>query len=162
MSSMNWTNFVQSWSESIIILLIWSSTQLVQVYCIKHDITDVQCLMPGLLLAIRKVVRLKVANHIKSHTYYCLCIIQLHLVQVFLLSLYDPCRIWYMAWRSLYENDPPLQPHLPKTFNLVQLKGPSTPACSQPSHIFYIRLEFRSIDGLLCQNGVPILVCIAF
>ncbi|KOM36002.1 hypothetical protein LR48_Vigan02g215200 [Vigna angularis] len=30
------------------------------VYSIKHDITDVQCLMPGLLLAIRKVVRLKV------------------------------------------------------------------------------------------------------
>lgn len=30
-----------------------------EVYCIKHDITDVQCLMPGLLLAIRKVVRLK-------------------------------------------------------------------------------------------------------
>ncbi|BAT94179.1 Dihydrodipicolinate reductase-like protein [Vigna angularis] len=29
------------------------------VYSIKHDITDVQCLMPGLLLAIRKVVRLK-------------------------------------------------------------------------------------------------------
>ncbi|KAK8656016.1 hypothetical protein V6N13_108577 [Hibiscus sabdariffa] len=29
------------------------------VYTIKHDITDVQCLMPGLLLAIRKVVRLK-------------------------------------------------------------------------------------------------------
>ncbi|XP_020210161.1 dihydrodipicolinate reductase-like protein CRR1, chloroplastic [Cajanus cajan] len=30
-----------------------------EVYSIKHDITDVQCLMPGLLLAIRKVVRLK-------------------------------------------------------------------------------------------------------
>ncbi|XVF09803.1 hypothetical protein REPUB_Repub07fG0128100 [Reevesia pubescens] len=30
-----------------------------EVYTIKHDITDVQCLMPGLLLAIRKVVRLK-------------------------------------------------------------------------------------------------------
>ncbi|QCE08235.1 dihydrodipicolinate reductase-like protein CRR1, chloroplastic [Vigna unguiculata] len=29
------------------------------VYSVKHDITDVQCLMPGLLLAIRKVVRLK-------------------------------------------------------------------------------------------------------
>ncbi|KAJ1402513.1 hypothetical protein SESBI_27920 [Sesbania bispinosa] len=33
-----------------------------EIYSIKHDITDVQCLMPGLLLAIRKVVRLKVAN----------------------------------------------------------------------------------------------------
>ncbi|KAG4395058.1 hypothetical protein GLYMA_20G155600v4 [Glycine max] len=30
-----------------------------EVYSIKHDITDVKCLMPGLLLAIRKVVRLK-------------------------------------------------------------------------------------------------------
>ncbi|XP_052210892.1 dihydrodipicolinate reductase-like protein CRR1, chloroplastic [Diospyros lotus] len=30
-----------------------------EVYTIKHDITDVQCLMPGLILAIRKVVRLK-------------------------------------------------------------------------------------------------------
>ncbi|KAL2324501.1 hypothetical protein Fmac_023559 [Flemingia macrophylla] len=30
-----------------------------EVYSIRHDITDVQCLMPGLLLAIRKVVRLK-------------------------------------------------------------------------------------------------------
>ncbi|CAJ1977098.1 unnamed protein product [Sphenostylis stenocarpa] len=30
-----------------------------EVYSIKHDITDVQCLMPGLLLAIRKVGRLK-------------------------------------------------------------------------------------------------------
>ncbi|XP_034924470.1 dihydrodipicolinate reductase-like protein CRR1, chloroplastic isoform X1 [Populus alba] len=30
-----------------------------EVYSIKHDITDVQSLMPGLLLAIRKVIRLK-------------------------------------------------------------------------------------------------------
>ncbi|XP_071724827.1 dihydrodipicolinate reductase-like protein CRR1, chloroplastic [Rutidosis leptorrhynchoides] len=30
-----------------------------EVYSIKHDITDVQCLMPGLLLAIRRVNRLK-------------------------------------------------------------------------------------------------------
>ncbi|XP_057736304.1 dihydrodipicolinate reductase-like protein CRR1, chloroplastic isoform X3 [Arachis stenosperma] len=30
-----------------------------EIYSIKHDITNVQCLMPGLLLAIRKVVRLK-------------------------------------------------------------------------------------------------------
>ncbi|KAI4381221.1 hypothetical protein MLD38_007316 [Melastoma candidum] len=30
-----------------------------EVYTIKHDITDVQALMPGLILAIRKVVRLK-------------------------------------------------------------------------------------------------------
>ncbi|KAG6390765.1 hypothetical protein SASPL_148510 [Salvia splendens] len=31
-----------------------------QVYTVKHDITNVHSLMPGLLLAIRKVVRLKV------------------------------------------------------------------------------------------------------
>ncbi|KAF3944763.1 hypothetical protein ACB098_12G065700 [Castanea mollissima] len=30
-----------------------------EIYSLKHDITDVQCLMPGLILAIRKVVRLK-------------------------------------------------------------------------------------------------------
>ncbi|XP_022891050.1 dihydrodipicolinate reductase-like protein CRR1, chloroplastic isoform X2 [Olea europaea var. sylvestris] len=30
-----------------------------EVYTLKHDVTDVQCLMPGLILAIRKVVRLK-------------------------------------------------------------------------------------------------------
>ncbi|KAM7499614.1 hypothetical protein LguiA_024028 [Lonicera macranthoides] len=30
-----------------------------EVYSLKHDITDVQSLMPGLILAIRKVVRLK-------------------------------------------------------------------------------------------------------
>ncbi|GMH19657.1 hypothetical protein Nepgr_021498 [Nepenthes gracilis] len=31
-----------------------------EVYSLKHDIMDVQCLMPGLILAIRKVVRLKI------------------------------------------------------------------------------------------------------
>ncbi|XP_068635872.1 dihydrodipicolinate reductase-like protein CRR1, chloroplastic [Aristolochia californica] len=30
-----------------------------EIYTIRHDITDVMCLMPGLLLAIRKVVRFK-------------------------------------------------------------------------------------------------------
>ncbi|PIN06846.1 4-hydroxy-tetrahydrodipicolinate reductase [Handroanthus impetiginosus] len=30
-----------------------------QVYTLKHDVVDVQALMPGLILAIRKVVRLK-------------------------------------------------------------------------------------------------------
>ncbi|MED6193197.1 hypothetical protein PIB30_016928 [Stylosanthes scabra] len=34
-----------------------------EIYSIKHDITNVQCLMPGLLLAIRKVVRLKAWLH---------------------------------------------------------------------------------------------------
>ncbi|KAK6135301.1 hypothetical protein DH2020_030943 [Rehmannia glutinosa] len=31
----------------------------IPVYTLKHDVTDVQSLMPGLILAIRKVVRLK-------------------------------------------------------------------------------------------------------
>ncbi|URE23254.1 Dihydrodipicolinate reductase, N-terminus [Musa troglodytarum] len=30
-----------------------------EVYSVRHDVTNVQCLMPGLILAIRKVVRLK-------------------------------------------------------------------------------------------------------
>ncbi|MQL79688.1 hypothetical protein Taro_012127 [Colocasia esculenta] len=30
-----------------------------EVYSVRHDITNVQCLMPGLILAIRKVIRLK-------------------------------------------------------------------------------------------------------
>ncbi|KAI4969317.1 hypothetical protein ZWY2020_000231 [Hordeum vulgare] len=30
-----------------------------EVYTLKHDVTDVQSLMPGLILAIRKVIRLK-------------------------------------------------------------------------------------------------------
>ncbi|KAF3433029.1 hypothetical protein FNV43_RR24131 [Rhamnella rubrinervis] len=30
-----------------------------EVYSLKHDITNVECLMPGLILAIRRVVRLK-------------------------------------------------------------------------------------------------------
>ncbi|GFZ15301.1 dihydrodipicolinate reductase, bacterial/plant [Actinidia rufa] len=36
-----------------------------EVYTLKHEITDVQSLMPGLILAIRKVVRLKVAEYLK-------------------------------------------------------------------------------------------------
>ncbi|XP_050138884.1 dihydrodipicolinate reductase-like protein CRR1, chloroplastic [Malus sylvestris] len=34
-------------------------SRLGEVYSLKHDITDVQCLMPGLLLAIRNIVRIK-------------------------------------------------------------------------------------------------------
>jgi len=30
-----------------------------EIYTLRHDVTNVQCLMPGLILAIRKVVRLK-------------------------------------------------------------------------------------------------------
>ncbi|GFY84258.1 dihydrodipicolinate reductase, bacterial/plant [Actinidia rufa] len=36
-----------------------------EVYTLKHEITDVQSLMPGLILAIRKVVHLKVAEYLK-------------------------------------------------------------------------------------------------
>lgn len=32
----------------------------VQVYSVRHDTTSVESLMPGLILAIRKVVRLQV------------------------------------------------------------------------------------------------------
>lgn len=39
-----------------------SSMLSLQVYSLKHDITDIECLMPGLILAIRKVVRLKVTS----------------------------------------------------------------------------------------------------
>ncbi|KAG2581174.1 hypothetical protein PVAP13_6KG018200 [Panicum virgatum] len=30
-----------------------------KIYTLRHDVTNVQCLMPGLIRAIRKVVRLK-------------------------------------------------------------------------------------------------------
>lgn len=30
-----------------------------EIYTLRHDVTNVQCLMPGLILAIRKVIRLK-------------------------------------------------------------------------------------------------------
>uniref|UniRef100_A0A0E0CU60 Dihydrodipicolinate reductase C-terminal domain-containing protein n=1 Tax=Oryza meridionalis TaxID=40149 RepID=A0A0E0CU60_9ORYZ len=30
-----------------------------EIYTLRHDVTNVQCMMPGLILAIRKVVRLK-------------------------------------------------------------------------------------------------------
>ncbi|RYR37582.1 hypothetical protein Ahy_A09g042459 isoform B [Arachis hypogaea] len=41
-----------------------------EIYSIKHDITNVQCLMPGLLLAIRKVVRLKVPSFVHSISFF--------------------------------------------------------------------------------------------
>ncbi|CAL9144417.1 unnamed protein product, partial [Musa hybrid cultivar] len=40
-----------------------------EVYSVRHDITNVQCLMPGLILAIRKVVRLKVFGKSNSIAY---------------------------------------------------------------------------------------------
>ncbi|XP_058104780.1 dihydrodipicolinate reductase-like protein CRR1, chloroplastic isoform X2 [Magnolia sinica] len=40
-----------------------------EVYSLRHDITDVQCLMPGLLLAIRRVVRLKTVNCLQNLVY---------------------------------------------------------------------------------------------
>ncbi|XP_065870246.1 dihydrodipicolinate reductase-like protein CRR1, chloroplastic isoform X2 [Euphorbia lathyris] len=43
-----------------------------ELYTIKHDITDVQCLMPGLLLAIRKVIRLKVTICMIFHLFLVL------------------------------------------------------------------------------------------
>ena len=46
-------------------IIISSENCWSQVYTLKHEITDVQSLMPGLILAIRKVVRLKVAEYLK-------------------------------------------------------------------------------------------------
>lgn len=43
-----------------------------QVYTLKHDIINVQSLMPGLLLAIRKVVRLKVPPQFSSIIFFIL------------------------------------------------------------------------------------------
>ncbi|KAF9671955.1 hypothetical protein SADUNF_Sadunf12G0104200 [Salix dunnii] len=40
-----------------------------EVYSIKHDIADVKCLMPGLILAIRKVIRLKVNQSINIQSF---------------------------------------------------------------------------------------------
>lgn len=52
---------VDSGHRSPSIMRISSMTLVDQVYTVKHETTDVQCLMPGLILAIRKVVRLKVS-----------------------------------------------------------------------------------------------------
>lgn len=63
---------------------------MLQVYTIKHDIIDVQSLMPGLILAIRKVVRLKVAHYLNL----CEMIFpQVLLKTSFPLLLAEPC-IW--------------------------------------------------------------------
>lgn len=43
-------------------IMFSNTTCWTQVYTVKHDIVDVRSLMPGLLLAIRKVVRLKVTR----------------------------------------------------------------------------------------------------
>ncbi|KAF7051250.1 hypothetical protein CFC21_059505 [Triticum aestivum] len=50
--------------HSMVLPGLASSTSVVlsgpgEVYTLKHDVTDVQSLMPGLILAIRKVIRLK-------------------------------------------------------------------------------------------------------
>ena len=64
--------YFSSPGDVIIITVIYLKTKLkimfsnttcwTQVYTVKHDIVDVRSLMPGLLLAIRKVVRLKVTR----------------------------------------------------------------------------------------------------
>ena len=75
-----------------------------QVYTLKHDVTNVQCLIPGLLLAIRKVVRLKVPKHASGYA-----------PRIFLNDLLYPVlcqtiaflcyfgRIWYTAGRNFYK-----------------------------------------------------------
>lgn len=54
---------------SSLILHVNQSLCRMQIYTIKHDITDVQCLMPGLIMAIRKVVRLKVIIFLTLRTF---------------------------------------------------------------------------------------------
>lgn len=60
-----------------------------QVYSIKHDITSVDCLMPGLILAIRQVVRLKV------NIQYPLCFKSLISLQLFCFCSYWFKYIWF-------------------------------------------------------------------
>ncbi|XP_047089240.1 dihydrodipicolinate reductase-like protein CRR1, chloroplastic isoform X1 [Lolium rigidum] len=50
--------------HSMVLPGIASSTSVIlsgpgEIYTLKHDVTNVRCLMPGLILAIRKVIRLK-------------------------------------------------------------------------------------------------------
>ncbi|KAG8652864.1 hypothetical protein MANES_06G143900v8 [Manihot esculenta] len=75
-----------------------------EVYSIKHDITDVQCLMPGLLLAIRKVIRLKVTNFATFFLLLDAFLLQdsaLYLeVKSFVLSFVICGRIWCMVWKN--------------------------------------------------------------
>lgn len=58
------TSLSPSLPHLIILTLLMRRYQ--QIYSIKHDITGVQCLMPGLILAIRKVVRLKVIDQFRN------------------------------------------------------------------------------------------------
>jgi chloroplast NAD(P)H dehydrogenase len=52
---------LETWLDWAPILTVQlTSHQHFQIYTLRHDVTNVQCLMPGLILAIRKVVRLKV------------------------------------------------------------------------------------------------------
>ncbi|XP_047083186.1 dihydrodipicolinate reductase-like protein CRR1, chloroplastic [Lolium rigidum] len=50
--------------HSMVLPGLASSTSVIlsgpgEIYTLKHDVTNVRCLMPGLILAIRKVIRLK-------------------------------------------------------------------------------------------------------
>lgn len=50
--------------HSMVLPGLASSTSVIlsgpgEIYTLRHDVTNVQCLMPGLILAIRKVIRLK-------------------------------------------------------------------------------------------------------
>ncbi|KAM0843283.1 hypothetical protein ACQ4PT_057802 [Festuca glaucescens] len=53
--------------HSMVLPGLASSTSVIlsgpgEIYTLKHDVTNVRCLMPGLILAIRKVIRLKVPD----------------------------------------------------------------------------------------------------
>lgn len=81
-----------------------------QVYSLKHDITDVQCLMPGLLLAIRKIVRIKVTI---SFILQASCFNGYSILII--MSSY--CRTWCMGWRNFYKH-PCLISSISLTLNL--------------------------------------------
>lgn len=49
---------------------ISSMTVVHQVYTLQHDITDVQCLMPGLILAIRKLFASRYLSNNHVLTYF--------------------------------------------------------------------------------------------
>ncbi|WVY98964.1 hypothetical protein V8G54_031115 [Vigna mungo] len=102
------------------------------VYSIKHDITDVQCLMPGLLLAIRKVVRLKVPTQSNDmNSFYPSASSGSTFFYRYFTNLAEfgiwPGEVYMKKIIHLFNL-------LAKNFNLVQLKGPSTPASIQTSH----------------------------
>ena len=92
--------------------ITWPVRNLVQIYTLKHEITNVQSLMPGLIMAIRKVVRLKVSFLIlfqlccislsSRKTYICCQLLRnfFHNCVLIRYCTFPLGRISCMAWRS--------------------------------------------------------------